>query len=52
MAKFFSVEKDDRIFVLSYDIICEILNVNFNKFKNKKNVNLKLTHIKSTNGCI
>ena len=48
----FQNEKDDRVFVLSYDIICEILNVVFNKIKNKNNVYVKLTHIKSTNGCI
>ena len=48
----FSYEKDDRVFVLSYDIICEILNVDFNKIKNKNNVYVKLTHIKSTIGCI
>ena len=48
----FSDEKDDRVFVLSYDIICEILNVDFNKIKNKNNVNVILTNIKSTNGCI
>ena len=49
----FSSDKDDRIFVLSYDIICEILNVNdFNKIKGKNNVNVILTKIKSTNGCI
>ena len=48
----FQNEKDDRVFVLSYDIICEILNVDFNKNKNKNNVNVRLTHIKSTNGCI
>ena len=49
----FSDEKDDRGFVLSYDIICEILDVNdFNKIKNKNNVYVRLTHIKSTNGCI
>ena len=48
----FSYEKDDRMFVLSYDIICEILNVDFNKIKNKNNVYVKLTYIKSTNGCI
>ena len=34
----FSSDKDDRVFVLSYDIICEILNVDFNKIKNKNNV--------------
>ena len=49
----FSDERDDRIFVLSYDIICEILNVDvFNKIKDKINVNVILTNIKSTNGCI
>ena len=49
----FSYEKDDRVFVLSYDNICEILNIdNFDKIKNKNNVNVKLTNIKSTNGCI
>ena len=47
----FQNEKDDRVFVLSYDIICEILNVDFNKIKNKNNVYVKLTYIKSTNGC-
>ena len=47
----FQNEKDDRVFVLSYDIICEILNID--KYKNiKDNVYVKLTYIKSTNGCI
>ena len=45
--------KDDRVFVLSYDIICEILNIDdFNKIKNKNIVNVKLTNIRSTNGSI
>ena len=48
----FSSDRDDRVFVLSYDIICEILNVDFIKIKDKNNVNVRLTHIKSTNGCI
>ena len=49
----FSDEKDDRVFVLSYDIICENLNIdNFNKIKDTNNVNVILTRIKSTNGCI
>ena len=49
----FSSDRDDRVFVLSYDIICEILNViDFSKIKNKNNVDVRLTHIKSTNGCI
>ena len=51
--KIFSSDRDDRVFVLSYDIVCEILNIdNFNKIKNENNVNVRLTHIKSTNGCI
>ena len=49
----FSSDRDDRVFVLSYVIICEILNIdNLNKYKDKNNVNVRLTHIKSTNGCI
>ena len=48
-----SSDKDDRVFVLSYDIICEILNVNgFNKIKDKNNINVVLSRIKSTNGCV
>ena len=44
--------KDDRVFVLSYDI-CEILNIdNFNNIKNENNVNVMLTNIKSTNGWV
>ena len=48
----FSYENDDRAFVLSYDIICEILNVDFNKIKNKNIAYVRLTDIRSTNGCI
>ena len=48
----FSSDRGDRVYVLSYDIICEILNVDFNKIKNKNNVYVRLSHIKSTNGCI
>ena len=49
----FSSDRDDRVFVLSYDIICEILNIDKYKIiKDKNNVYVKLTHIKSTNGCI
>ena len=47
--KIFSSDRDDRVFVLSYDIVCEILNiVDFNKINDKNNVNVKLTYIKST----
>ena len=53
IGEIFSYEKDDRVFVLSYDIICEILNIDdFDKIKDKNNVYVKLTYIKSTNGCI
>ena len=48
----FSSDRDDRVLVLSYDIFCEIVDVDFNKIKNKNNVYVRLTHIKSTNGCI
>ena len=48
----FSYDNDDRVFVLSYDIICEILNVDFNKIKNENNAYVRLTNIRSTNGCI
>ena len=48
----FSYENDNRVFVLSYDIFCEILNVDFDKIKNKNKVHVRLSHIKATNGCI
>ena len=48
----FSYENDDRVFALSYDIICEILNVDFDKIKNKNIAHVRLANIKSTNGCI
>ena len=48
----FSNDKDDRAFVISYDIICEILNTNIlDKIKSKNNVRVILQNIKSTNGC-
>ena len=48
----FSNDKDDRVFVISFDIICEILNTNIlNKIKSKNNVRVILQNIKSTNGC-
>ena len=48
----FSYENDDRVFVLSYDFICKILNVDFDKIKDKNNVYVRLSNIRSTNGCI
>ena len=48
----FSNDNDDRVFVMSYDIICEILNTDIlNKFKSKNNISVILTNIKNTNGC-
>ena len=45
--------RDDRVFVLSYDIICEILNIDdFDNIQNTKNVNVMITNIKLTNGCV
>ena len=44
--------KDERVFVISYDIICEILNTNIlDKIKSKNNVRVRLINIKSSNGC-
>ena len=49
----FSNDNDDRVFVISYDIICEILNTNIlDKIKSKNHVRVRLENIKSTNGCI
>ena len=45
--------KDDKILVISYDIICEILNIeDIDVVKDKYNVFVRLTNIKSTNGCV
>ena len=44
---------DDKILVISYDIICEIMNIDdINIIKDRYNVDVMLTNIKSTNGCI
>ena len=44
---------DDKILVISYDIIFEILNIDdIDIIKDKYNVFVRLTNIKSTNGCI
>ena len=44
--------KDERVFIISYDIICEILNTNIlDKIKSKNHVRVCLENIKSTNGC-
>ena len=44
--------KDDRVFVMSHDIICEILNTNIlSKIKSKNYIKVCLNNIKNTNGC-
>ena len=45
--------RDNKILVISYDIICEILNIDdIDIIKDKYNVDVMLTDVKSTNGCI
>ena len=42
---------DDRVFVISYDILCEILNTNIlYKIKSQNHVRVRLENIKTTNG--
>ena len=44
---------DDKILVIAYDIICEILNIDdIDIIKNRYNVNVMLTDIRATSGCI
>ena len=44
--------KNDRVFVMSHDIICEILNTDIlDKIKSKNHIKVCLIDIKSTNGC-
>ena len=44
--------KDDRVFVMSHDIICEILNTNIlPKIHSTNHIRVRLTDIKNTNGC-
>ena len=44
--------KNDRVFVMYHDIICEILNTNIlDKIKSKNHIKVCLIDIKSTNGC-
>ena len=48
----FTNDIDVRVFVISFDIICEILNTDIlHKIKSKNNVRVILQNIKSTNGC-
>ena len=44
--------KDDRVFIMSHDIICEVLNTNIlDKIKSKNHIKVCLLDIKCTNGC-
>ena len=44
--------KDDRVFVMSHDIICEILNRDvIDNIKSMNHIKVCLTDIKNTNGC-
>ena len=48
----FSNDHDDRVFVISHDIICEILNTDIlSKIKSRNHIKVRLQNIKSTNGC-
>ena len=43
---------NDRVFVMSYDVICEILNTDIlNKIESKNHICVCLENIKNTNGC-
>ena len=49
----FSNDRDDRVFVIGFDIICEILNTDIlDKIKTKNHLRVRLQNIKNTNGCI
>ena len=48
----FSNDRDERVFVISHDIICEILNTDIlSKIKSQNHVKVCLQNIKNTNGC-
>ena len=48
----FSNDKDERVFVISHDIICEILNIDsISSIKSQNHIKVKLQNIKYTNGC-
>ena len=49
----FPNDNDDRVFVIGFDIICEILNTDIlPKIKSKNHIKICLQKIKSTNGCM
>ena len=48
----FSNDRDERVFVISHDIICEILNTDIlSKIKSQNHIKVCLQNIKNTNGC-
>ena len=48
----FSNDRDERVFVISHDIICEILNTDIlSKIKSQNHVKVCIESIKNTNGC-
>ena len=48
----FSNDHDDRVFVISHDNICEILNTDIlPKIKSRNHIKVRLENIRSTNGC-
>ena len=48
----FSNDNDNRVFVISHDIICEFLNIDIlSKIKSHNHIKVCLQNIKSTNGC-
>ena len=52
MGELFTNNIDKRVFVISNDVICEIINIdNYDDIQNKHNVSVMLTNIKSTSGC-
>ena len=48
----FSNDRDERVFVISHDIICEILNTDIlSNIKSQNHIKVCLQNIKNTNGC-
>ena len=48
----FQHKNDHRSFVISHDIICEILNTDIlPKIKSRNHIKVRLQNIKNTNGC-
>ena len=48
----FSNDKDERVFVISHDNICEVLNTDtISNIKSQNHIKVCLQNIKKTNGC-